>query len=358
MSSLFSRLFRYRPSDDHRPKENFFTEALVGVLNKSDRLKTEFAKWLVGDLQIGGVEKIDEVELYTQRVLGVGLIDIWIDARNRRTGHRHVIAIENKIDAGEGDQQLQGYASALQAGHENAASRTLIYATLHERTDFMVEDANANVQFKPIHWFEVANWLRDWTADREDDPGTPFVRELLNLMKCWRMTMALNAGDLAVATTYHGSVQNELWNVLDQIHAQCLLPNTNGNWVYSTRGGYVSYRSPMFGPAHNTRIEFAFDFNRDDDVWSVPQLGLPSAYFAIYLESPSEEAAPGIDNLNDDWNDPPDEWGGNCHYPKVKQLSGIQIGNGNRLHLAYLEFLQDARQEVWIALGLPIPPGQ
>ena len=231
MNSLFSRLFQYRPSDDHRPKENFFTEALVGVLNTSDHLKTEFVKWLIRDLKFSGVEEIDDVELYTQRVLGYGRIDIWIVAHNRRTGHRHVIAIENKIDAGERDQQLQGYANALQASHGAAASRTLIYATQHERTGFVVENADANVQFKQIHWFQVADWLNHWTPDHEDDPNTPYLRELLELMKCWRMTMALNAGDLAAATAYHGSVQKSLWSILEDIRAQCGLPdNTIGNW--------------------------------------------------------------------------------------------------------------------------------
>ena len=65
MNSIFTRLFSYRPRLDRLPEEDFFTEAFVGVLKKSDPLKTELVRWLTG-------KEVHEVELETQKTLGSG----------------------------------------------------------------------------------------------------------------------------------------------------------------------------------------------------------------------------------------------------------------------------------------------
>ena len=115
--------------------------------------------------------------------------------------------MENKIGAQEGPNQLQGYAAELQH-FETAESRTLVYATRHERSEAQDFPDAPDVEFRQIHWFQVADWLREWINSQSyggDDAGTCFAGELVLLMEDWNMAMNMNIDDLAAATTYHKS---------------------------------------------------------------------------------------------------------------------------------------------------------
>ena len=339
MSSIFTRLFKYRPSGDRLSREDFFTEAFAGVLKKSRQLQTEFVKWLIH-------QEDDEVDLKTQKTLdNGGRVDVWIDARNKRRGARHVVAMENKIKAEEGADQLQGYAAELQL-LESANSRTVVYATLHERGGLQNLPDGPEVEFQQIHWFQVANWLREWEtspAHGGDDPSIPFARELVCLMEDWRMTLNLKIGDLAAATAYHGPAEDQLRQILSQIEAACVLPGATGRWQRLHSQGYLSYTSPWIDDAQYTKVEFGFDFKRDDDGWSVRQLSLPSAYFAVWSTDQLE-----LGDLQD-WQDASADWDAN--YLRVKQLTSLRI-RGVSLHSEYLDFLEEARAELWRALDL------
>ena len=340
MSSIFGRLFKYRPRLDRDPKEDFFTEALVGVLQTSPALRNAFVKWLT-------CRQVDYVFLKTQMTVPVGRIDIWIDARDRRNGARHLVAMENKIDAAVDLDQLTRYEAQLQC-HEDVDSRTLVSATRHERSQFQNAPDPPHVEFRQIHWNQVADFLRYWTInapDEGDDSSTPFVRELILLMKEWSMAMALNIDDLAAATSYHTSVNAQLQEILEETRAACILPQpVLGNWG---RGGnislYLARTSPWFGDGHNIGVEFGFDFERDDAHWRVAQLRLPSAYFAVRFRDPLELDYPA------GWEVPPTDWGE--EYRRVKHLNSLQA-NGESLHIEYLNFFTNARVELWQALGL------
>ena len=333
MNSIFTRLFSYRPKPDRLPEEDFFTEALVGVLNKSDLLKTKLVRWLTG-------KEVHEVELETQETLGGGTVDVWIDARNCRSGARHVIAMENKIGAQEGPNQLQGYAAELQH-FETAESRTLVYATRHERSEAQEFPDAPDVEFRQIHWFQVADWLSESITRLSrsgNDSSIPFARELISLMKDWNMTMNLNVGDLAAATAYHRSAEDQLRQILSQIEAACVLPSASGRWERRHSKGYLFYSSPRIDNQREIKVEFGFDFQRDDRVWSVRRLGLPSAYFAVWGTPPLE-----LDDLQN-WQDPPADWGPG--YQRAKQLGSVSI-DGRSLQGVYLDFLKEARSEIW-----------
>ncbi len=336
MNSIFSRLFSYRPRLDRLPEEDFFTEAFVGVLMKSKPLQFEFVEWLIG-------EEVHEVDLDTQKTFdGGGTVDVWIDARNRLSGARHVVAMENKIGAEEGPNQLQGYAVELQL-IETAESRTLVYATRHQRSEAQGFLDTPDVEFLQIHWFQVADWLREWMinqSSREDDAGTCFVGDLVLLMEDWNMAMNMNIDDLAAATTYHKSVAAQFEQILNQVYEACNVPGTRANpWTYKP----LWYSSPRIDDQQNTYVKFGFDFDRNDAVWSVEDLRLPSAYFAV-----RGGHRPEIDNLTDDWQQPPDGW--QADNLRVKQLDSLQVP-GDPLHVQYLAFFEDARAELWQALG-------
>ena len=336
MSSFFNQLFHYRPRNNRSPKEDFFTEALAGVLKASLPLRAAFVQWLIG-------YEVDAVHLYTQKAFETGeRVDVWIEARSDSGEVRHVLALENKIDASEGPDQLRRYEAHLK--HETAAStRTLVYATRHERAPFEPCRSGPPVAFKPIHWFRVANWFKDWLSAQPEglnDRGVPLVRELLSLMEDWNMAIHLTADDLAAATRHRTSVERNLLQLLDEVYAACALPGEIGNaWAYNRRDLY--YTSPFLDAAQNAYAEFGFDFERDDPSWSVPQLGLPAAYFAVL-----GTGTPELEALTN-WDSPPEDWDGYLH---VKWLNSLQV-QGHSFYAGYLDFFLAARRELWQALG-------
>ena len=105
MSSFLSQISRYRPRAGRFSREDFFTEAFAGVLRSSHLLRVAFVRWLTS-------HDVDAVSLETQKTVpGGDRLDVWIDARNERSSTRHVVAMENKIGAPEGEDQLLRYGN-------------------------------------------------------------------------------------------------------------------------------------------------------------------------------------------------------------------------------------------------------
>jgi len=329
-SSVFLRLFKYRPGDGRVSQEDFFTEALAGVLDASSSLRVAFVQWLIG------IDELEAVDVSTQHGLaGGGRVDMWIDARGG--GIRHRVAMENKIDAAVSETQLRAYENALRK-EEVAGSRTLVCATRHQRADL---SCGSPVAFRAVLWREAADWLRRWLRERPSEPVGPLVRELLYLMEEWNMAIHLTADDLATATRYRTSVENEMSQILDEIYNECVIPQGQGNWSFRQP---LIYTSRRFSESMQAGAEFGFDFERNDEIWSVPRLGLPSAYFAVW-GTEGRVLKKRLETL--DWPSAPEGWSDN--YLRVKQLDSIVV-SGDSLHLHYLEFFKTARAELWKAL--------
>ena len=338
MDSIFSQLFTYRPSAERSPQEDFFTAALAGVLKASSSLRLEFVRCLTG-------QETDFVHIETQRTVpGGNRLDIWIEARTRHGAIRHVIAMENKLGAGEGESQLRRYEEHLKSD-TTAHTRTLVYATLHERSTFQPSSSGIHVDFQPIHWFDVATWMRRWLAKRPsgvDDRSTVLVCELLQLMKDWEMAMNLNADHLAAATLYRRTVMKQFLQILDEIKSSCGLFGAKGNqWSHNRE--FLHYSSPWVDEREDIHVEFGFDFDRDDADFSVAHLCVPSAYFAVRGTHRRE-----LDTL-DDWGPAPNSWGDD-DYLRVKQIRDLRV-RGDSLHSEYLGFFNTARDELWRAIG-------
>ena len=209
--SLFLRLFTYRPRVGRITKEDFFTEALAGVLQANDELHKGFVNWLIHP------HKVDSVHVATQKTLSSGdRIDIWIEALSDCRRNRHVIAIENKIDAAVVKDQLDRYKSQLQL-ETTANTRTLVCATRYERASV---EPSPVVAFKQICWNEVADWFKEWRLQQPEqhhEPGGTLVNELLSLMEDWKMEIHLTADDLSAATRHRTSVEGHLIQLLDEV---------------------------------------------------------------------------------------------------------------------------------------------
>ncbi len=157
------------------------------------------------------------------------------------------------------------------------------------------------------------------------------------------MAMNLNAGLLATATIYHRSVGPQLVQILNETKEACGLSGTKGNqWSHNREDLY--YSSPWVDDQKNISVQFGFDFDRDDVEFSVPQLCLPSAYFAVM----GDTYRPELDNLKD-WEAAPESWGDG--YLRVKRLGCLRL-QGMSLHGEYIGFFLNARAKLWRAIGL------
>ena len=341
MPSLFASLFKYRASEKYPPKENFFTEALAGVLNTSDALGVAFVYWLIG-------REVKPVRVETQKdIAPFGQVDMWLKAKDD-AGGEYLIVLENKIDAQAGKNQLKNYENYLKE-QVSTGSRTLvylIYLTRHNPSNFHRSDKEPVIEFQEYRWFEVYDWLEKWTPEHDrstDRHPAPLVNELLALMEDWNMDMNLSANDLTAATTYKLTTHPRLIEILEAVKSKFGNGRSESNWRRARTK--LFYESPYLDE-RKIYFAFGFDFEREDDVWSVSRLGFPSAYFGVWGQDVGQ-----IDQhrLSDEWVTHPGylDWGNNH---RVRRLNLIEA-HGASLRSVYLDFFLDALGEVQKAMN-------
>ena len=327
MTSVFGQLFKYRPRENRLPQEDFFTEALAGVLQKTPDVHTQFVKWL-----IGCEAEIKEADIVTQKQVSEGRLDIYVDARSA-DGQRHVVGVENKISAKEGERQLKRYLDYL--GSENdAATRTLVYITLASEPN-PYESEPDNVTFKHFKWFQVYDWLKESVKSEHT-----FLCDLLELMEEWNMTsnLELSAADLAATIRYKKSAEPQFVYVLDSVWEEVGINEATGSWSYKKFLGY--YSTPKLGDS-NIYLRYGFDFNREDDDWNVKKLCIPSAFVGVGGE---DEGLEFLNELSDDWIHTPEymEWNDGLY---VKQMHKNILVSEDSFGEAYLDFFNTTIQE-------------
>ena len=328
MTSIFSRLFKYRPRENRLPQEDFFTEALAGVLQKTPDVCTKFVKWL-----IGYEAEITEADIDTQKLVDGGRLDIYIAARSADgQRQRHVVGVENKISAKEGERQLERYSDYL--GSENdTATRTLVYITrVSEPNPF--ESKPDNVTFKHLKWFQVYDWLKE-SAKSEHT----FLCDLLELMEEWNMTsnFELSATDLAAATKYRKSAAPQFYYVLDSVYENVEINEPTDKWNYASYFLAYSTSEPR---GSGIKLFFGFDFDREDDDWNVEKLCIPSAFVGVC----GNDNRAFLKKLNDWTKVPPHlSWLRKGLY--VKQMRKELLVSKDSFGEAYLEFFNTTIQE-------------
>ncbi len=248
-----------------------------------------------------------------------------------------MLVVENKVGAREGGGvggkgQLEAYFALLEQ-EKDASTRTLVYIT-HASAD-----PPANPAVVHLRWFEIHEWLREWLERNGDDGSEAVVAELVELLEDWSMNVSLTNKDLASATRWHTSTRRRLENILAYIRGQvgdCVQLEPGSSRINYDKE-YLWFRSPELRGHAGICLEFAFDFVREDDVWSVSELQRPSAYAAIYSKSDTVPRPLGWDNL-DEWTDENYRW--------TKQISEFS----NAPTEAYMSFFQEAIQDVSAAL--------
>ena len=311
MSSIFNRIFRYRQREKRTPREDYFTETFVAVIKKYDELRIALFAWLAEE----ELQDIQSVRIETQRRFTIPdsgnsrRPDIWMEATDT-AGARHWIIVENKIDSGEGENQLADYAKVLE-GALGLKSRTLVYITKYSSgTDHR---SNEKVKFKHLRWSKVFNFLQSELQDAND--RQELAVELLRLMEDWNMDGKLSTAHLRAAVIcFDSGIGNKLTELQNEAFTSSGLGDLidskmNGKkWSYTKQDRGAQSASEI--PGCGIGLWMGFRFDRRDEVWSVDTFELPSPAVAVHpygendigmrLERPSENWIEGVEGL-DSW---------------------------------------------------------
>ena len=279
MSSIFSRIFQYRQREQRTPREDYFTETFVAVIEKCDKLSHAFASWLANDEERLNIQS---VRMETQRGFAVGdsgvgrRPDIWIEAIDA-VGARHWIIVENKIDSGEGENQLADYAKILE-GASDLGSRTLVYITKYSsETNFC---GSGTVNFKHLRWSEVYRFLQEELQD--DSDRQKLVVELLRLMEDWNMDGTLSAAHLRATIIYYNSgVLEKLRELEDDAIVSSDFSAVLGNKRWSEGLKWYPLQRWKDIPEYGINIWIGCRVDRSDKDWDVKHIELPSPFVAV-----------------------------------------------------------------------------
>lgn len=173
MSGLFKILLNLQIKSYGEPLEDYLTEIFAYCLNQDSVMLCAFLK----AFNIIDVD-IDRYSLTTQYVLKA-LPHHNIDSRPDMAliSDNTTILFENKIDAKEGDHQLQRYAEHLDKS--SSENKILVYIT----RDYALKDKNEiikncenEIKFIQLRWHKIFRFLRGYKEN-------PIVFELLKFMK-------------------------------------------------------------------------------------------------------------------------------------------------------------------------------
>jgi len=169
--SLFKQLEKlYRP--DRFQREDFLTEIVVQALRNSPELTLGWLRSLgVTDLKKANHIKIDSQVVF--RKLAGHDTDSRPDIAISLVGggNSELILIESKVDATQGDTQLQRYADHLAAEKEQKALKktSLVFITRdYEAATVTLTAPDHSFSFKVTRWFEFYNKLKAHVKKNSD----------------------------------------------------------------------------------------------------------------------------------------------------------------------------------------------
>jgi hypothetical protein len=179
MSGLFKILFDLQIKSHNQPLEDYLTEIFTYCLSQDRDMLNAFLK------ELNIVDRdIDEYTLTTQYELKA-LANHSVDSRPDMAlfSNDTTIFFENKIDAKEGDQQLQRYAEHL--NHTSSGNKILVYITRDydpKEREVIFERCKNYIKFIQLRWYEIFRFLKAYMDN-------PIVLELLKFMKQNKLAM-------------------------------------------------------------------------------------------------------------------------------------------------------------------------
>jgi hypothetical protein len=342
--SLYGNLFRFRERANHRPLENFLTEALADLLNRMPR---DITVSLVSELLLAGDESACEawvtyihskkrLEWITQRSIGSGRLDILLEADGTAT-----LIVENKIgasisertkhcktDVTDGDvtdkneepetfngNQLMVYGEWLRDQRRNEHwDGALVLLTLQTLppADFGRDDLKYGVKCQRVcNWRQLWQWLNKKQAsdngpvssDKDQDNWSVFSNELMAFLEEENMNeKLLTQRDIAAMELYWPT-----WSIMEELIDRCnkavkeqlkLTELKTGNIVSETHTENREYRSwfPLKPPSvpnkDNVYVMWGLHFP-EESKWKTtisPSPVWPHVY--VWVDTENEESLP------------------------------------------------------------------
>lgn len=146
MSSLFSKLYKYRQSELKNQKENYITEILTYCLENDQHFQNKFLD-KIGVKNVSNGLKCNTQHLEPE----FGKPDILIEI-----GKKAIVFIECKVDAKQEKTQLSRYSNAL--FEKNHANKHLVFLTkFFEETEKQPNE----IKFEHLRWFEIFELIKD-----------------------------------------------------------------------------------------------------------------------------------------------------------------------------------------------------
>jgi len=343
--SIFNRIFQYRQREQRTPREDYFTETFVAVIERYDELRIALAGWLAGV----EIEKIQSVRIETQRSFSVAdsgnhrRPDIWMEVKDVDDAC-HWIIVENKIDSGEGEDQLADYAKSLEAC-SGLKTKTLVYITkFSSSTD--PPDAEG-VKFKHLRWPRIYDFLRKKL--RNANESWQFAIELQKLMEDWNMDGKLSPAKLRAAVIFFNS---SIVDELRKLQYDAWKSSGIGSIMTPQRWNPESESSGYWFNVPGCELELwiGFQFDRRDKTWNVEDIELPSPFVAVLPVEENKEVGECLPRPSDHWNEP-GEVEKLKKYKWVRQpVAGELPRLGEPLDDFYKNFFQQAFDELKQAL--------
>lgn len=164
-------LFNKHSSSNKTPLEDFNTECFANILRLYKDIKHDFIRNILELPKDNYVIKTQlKRDLPDNRNCLIDLVFI---------GNKNVCFIENKVESGEGYEQLKRYGDAL-VHHYKKYGKYLFYITKYN--DPKNEDGKLNkFNFTQFKWFEISNFLRTYQTDN------PLINDYLKFLNKYKM---------------------------------------------------------------------------------------------------------------------------------------------------------------------------
>jgi hypothetical protein len=162
LSYLFQRIHSLLRKGQSSMYEDLLTEVIAEVLEDKEKL-TSFMENILG---VKLKKQIDNVIVNTQRTF-LKIEGHETDSRPdlviqfNEADMKYIIFFENKLQASEGDNQLQRYAEHLKSYKINGFKTYLVYITRYDdpkdNSEIFIKGITA--EFIQCRWYKVYNWL-------------------------------------------------------------------------------------------------------------------------------------------------------------------------------------------------------
>jgi PD-(D/E)XK nuclease superfamily len=150
MTHFLSRLYKYRQSENRNQQENFLTEVFAHCLQIDKSFRQSFLKLAGID-----VSPDEEFSCSTQMTHGdQGRPDVTIALPN------DLILVECKVDAGEGEGQVEKYLEAMQRD-----ARTRKYFIYLSKTGGPSITQHEAIKIVALHWHDIHECIIDVSSD-------------------------------------------------------------------------------------------------------------------------------------------------------------------------------------------------